>query len=455
MQGVPGPPTPSRRFLGIVIAGLVALSTPGVDAVALRADTGDVAHDDGLQWGLDQIGTAVAWQRSAGAGTVIAIIDSGVALDHEDLATKLLPGTACRSTAGDPALCTGSALDDDGHGTHVAGIAAAATGNGAGIAGVARDAKVLPVKVLFKDCPTCQASGNAADVAAGIRWATDQGADVINLSLGSTATSVFGPGFEEAVRYAWTNGAIPVVAAGNQFVLTADFGDAPAVVVSATDRDDDAPSYSNGVGNARWALAAPGGEAGDTASSCSQGGDPLGILSTYWAPGDRAAYACLSGTSMSAPHVAGALAVLLSGGLEPEEAIDALLGTAVDLGARGRDPVFGSGRLDLGAASARVIGRSPTTQPSTGPLSSPPPATAPAPGAPVPPGADGPVPTSPPGPAETVDVPPDDLPLEETSAPQPFAPPDDGVPIAPATAAAVLILAVAGAGGTLRRRGLV
>ena len=236
-----------------------------------------------------------------GAGITIAVIDSGVALDHEDLRDKLVTGTACKDTAGDPAACAGRPLDDDGHGSHVAGMAAAETDNGVGIAGVAPDAAIMPIKVLFKACDTCQAAGNAADVTAAIRWATDRGADVINLSLGSTTSSVFGPGFAEAVRYAWDHGAIPVVAAGNDFVLTADFGDEPAVVVSAVDRDDAAPSYSSGVGDARWAVAAPGGEGGDTASTCSQDGEPLGILSTYWAPDDDAAYACLAGTSMAAP----------------------------------------------------------------------------------------------------------------------------------------------------------
>ena len=414
----------SRAVLLAAVMGLGALG-PAPAGAGAPLGTGDVANDAGLQWGLAQIRAEEAWETGTGDDVVIAVVDSGLALDHEDLAAKVVDGTACRDTGGDPAKCEGSPRDDDGHGSHVAGIAAAATGNGPGIAGVAPGARILPVKVLFRDCPTCQSTGTAEDVAAGIRWATDEGAAIINVSLGSTTSSVFGPSFAEAVRYAWDRGAIPVVAAGNEFVLAADFGDAPAVVVSATDRADGAPSYSRGVGDARWAVAAPGGEGGDTPASCSQDGEPVGILSTYWAPEDPAAYACLSGTSMAAPHVAGALAVLVGTGLDPQQAVDTLLATATDLGPPGRDEIFGSGRIDVAAAVERA-GSSP---PPTAPPSSAPPA-----------------PVDPTAPA--------DEPLEETSSPQPFEPDDDGNK--PPVVVAVAVLAILGtlAGAVVLRRRL-
>jgi serine protease len=402
------------RCLGAL--GLVLLVGVPADAAPLIDDP---VHEQGLQWGLDRIGAVEAWSRATGEDITIAVIDSGVDLEHEDLASQIVGGTTCIGTAGDPARCEGSPQDDNGHGTHVAGIALAATDNGRGVAGVAPDASLLAVRVLANQCSLtgCTASGTAGDVAAGIRWAVDQGADIINLSLGGGALqSTLGCAFCAAIEYAWSQGVIAVVAAGNESVLPSGFGAEPAVIVTASDRDDGRASYSSASTSilraARWPIAAPGGEAETDPSDCATGGEPKGILSTYWIAGQRDQYACLAGTSMAAPHVSGALAVLRSMGLGPAEAVDRLLGTATDLGPAGRDPAFGMGRLDL----ARAVGPAPSVPATSSsvPADTTTPSTAPPAGDPT---------TLPPttGPAPTA-APPATLPGPEQAAP--FTNPD-------------------------------
>jgi subtilisin family serine protease len=349
------------------VIGLVSFATPVANS---RASADDPVFTQGLQWGLQRIGATGAWDRNTGAGVTIAVIDSGIDLQHEDLVDKLAGQVSCIGSRGDPGACNGSAQDDNGHGTHVSGIALAATNNGRGIAGVAPEARLLAVRVLENDCTStgCTASGTAADVSAGILWAVEHGADVINLSLGGgSLQSALGCAFCDAIDYAWSKGSIAVIAAGNDSVLPSGFGDEPAVVVTATTRDDERASYSNASSGilrvARWPVAAPGGEAETDPSDCGTGGSPKGVLSTYWAPGQSNQYACLAGTSMAAPHVAGSLAVLLSAGFSPQAAIDRLLSTATDLGPPGRDTTFGYGRIDLG----RAMGPAPatTTTPTT------------------------------------------------------------------------------------------
>jgi subtilisin family serine protease len=299
----------------------------------------------GQQWGLAKIGAPRAWSVADGDGVVIAIVDSGVDLRHSDLKAKIVPGTNFVEPGTPP-------QDDCGHGTHVAGIAAASTGNGIGVAGVAPGAKIMPVRVLAAD-GSGECSGG--DPSPAIRWAADHGARVINLSLGEDTQSVFGPSFADAISYAWSKGAICVVAAGNQFVLSSGFGNEPALVVTATDRNDGKPMYSSGVGDARWGLAAPGGAGNVIGSSDST----VDILSTYYdtsQPNNHNDYATLAGTSMAAPFVSGAAAVLLSMGLSKEQVVQRLLATADDIGS---PATFGHGRLDLDRAVHAVAGTSP------------------------------------------------------------------------------------------------
>src|SRR4051812_6909523 len=291
-----------------------------------------------VQWNLQMIGAPAAWQVATGQNTTIAIVDSGVDLGHEDLQAKIVDSVNC---VGHPCQGGGGAANDNnGHGTHVAGIAAAATDNGLGVAGVAPDAKLLIVKALDQQCDftgSCSASGTASDVAAAIHYAADNGAVAINLSLGRATQSIVGPAFQDALDYAWSKGSVPVLAAGNDFLLPSGSAN-HAIVVGALDRDGSRSAYSN-IGTTAWSISAPGGALdGDTANSCAQA--PQTVLSTY--PGS---YACLAGTSMAAPHVAGAVAVLRSLGLTPQQTVDRLLATARPAGAG-----TGAGALDLAAA---------------------------------------------------------------------------------------------------------
>jgi len=253
------------------------------------------------QYGLQRIQAPSAWDVQQGKETVkIAIVDTGVQLDHPDLRTKLVPGYNFVENNAYP-------YDRNGHGTHVAGIAAAATNNGAGIAGVAPRVMIMPVKVLDDS-----GSGEMLQVARGITYAANQGAKVINLSLGSPySTSTL----QSAVQYAWERGAVIVAAAGNDGTSTPNYpADYPNVIAVASTNERDGKSGFANFG--RWVeVAAPGEE----------------ILSTY----TGGYYAYLSGTSMAAPHVAGVAALMASQGRPNVHIRLGILSTA--------DPIAGTG----------------------------------------------------------------------------------------------------------------
>lgn len=327
--------------------------TAALAAGALLAVTaaGAGASDDRYfdqQWNLAQIGAPAAWSTSTGAGVVIGIVDSGIDPSHPDLAGKIdafadcLGGT-CRE---------GPGRDSGGHGTAVAGIAAATTGNGAGIAGVAPDARLVVARVLGPD-----GTGVTEDINRAIQWVVDKGARVVNLSLGEpdlVITSRLGTPLRTGVEYAWSRGAIPVLASGNYEDLSAsgsaNYGDLHAVVVGATDKTGKVARYSTSLGNAVWGLVAPGGN-----------GDGPGADVISPVPGAR--YQWVAGTSMAAPHVSGALALLLAQGLGPSAAVDRLLGAldrSVDCGPGCR------GRLDVEAAVTAAAPPSTTVAPAGG-----------------------------------------------------------------------------------------
>jgi serine protease len=285
------------------------------------------------QWGLERIGAPSAWDvGEAGDGVVVAVVDTGVSGDGSDGFSRLLDGKDYVDDDND-------ADDENGHGTHVAGTIAQATDNGIGVAGIAPGAAILPVRVLDAD-----GSGFTSDVVAGILYAVSEGADVINLSLGSTAPST---AEELALAAAVDAGVLVVAATGNDgsdsaLNYPAVYDD--AVAVAATDYNDSRTSYSNA--GAGVDLAAPGG---DTGADLDGNGYGDGILqetrnSNGWG------YYFYQGTSMATPHVAGAAAVLMGAGATADEARALLEATAMDRGADGWDSEYGHGVIDLPAA---------------------------------------------------------------------------------------------------------
>jgi len=302
-------------LLGLAATALVLIPTGGAQA------SNDPSFKD--QWSLGRIGAEAAWARTTGAGIRVGIVDTGVDLEHEDLAGKVVESTSCVGSDGDQAKCQGSAQDDQGHGSHVSGIVAASKDNGKGIAGVAPDAQLVVAKAM-----NAQGTGNGTDVIAGIKWVVDHGAKVVNLSLGDPAqpiTALISENeLKEGVDYTWSHGAIAVLASGNSGtglgIEGSNFGDMNAIIVGATGPDDKSAAYSTSTGQAKWAVVAPGG-----AADSKKADD---IYSTFWINGQKNAYTYLAGTSMAAPHVSGAVALLLAQGYSPADAVKRLLETA-------------------------------------------------------------------------------------------------------------------------------
>ncbi len=332
--------TDATTAAGMIRAGQKA---PRAVAVELDAPTSALAvptgtdPDRSLQYGLDTVRAGAAWTASTGTGVTVAVLDTGVDAAHADLAGQVLPGyNAIDDT-------TGTSSDGKGHGTHVAGIIAAVTGNGIGVAGTAPDARILPVQVM-----DATGSGTMSTLAAGIVWAADHGASVLNMSLGATTqvTAV-----TDAILYARSKGITVVAAAGNQRAsgspVSYPAADPGVIAVAATDQNDAYASFSNG--GSYVDVAAPG----------------VRIASTW----NDGGYMYSSGTSMASPFVAAAAALIDAAhpGLTPDQVEHALESTAVDLGTAGRDDDYGYGRIDAAAAvaAAGTATGSPATTPPT------------------------------------------------------------------------------------------
>ncbi|MEW2315288.1 type VII secretion-associated serine protease mycosin [Streptomyces bauhiniae] len=321
----------------LLAAGLALLPATAAHADSIRAQ----------QWGLSALHLDEAWRTTQGQGVTVAVLDTGVEDDHPDLAGNVLPGkdmVGFGAGPGDRAWAR--------HGTAMAGIIAGhghGPGDGAGIMGVAPEAKILPVRVILEDKDPARSKarvtrGNA--LADGIRWATDHGADVINLSLGDDSDSAHPEaGEDEAVQYALGKGVVVVASAGNG----GDKGDHvsypaayPGVIaVTAVDRYGTRASFST----RRWyaAVSAPGVDVVIA--------DPDHRYYEGW------------GTSAASAFVSGAAALLKADRpkLTPAQIKKVLEDTARDAPTGGRDDSRGFGMIDPAAALKAATNLKPDT----------------------------------------------------------------------------------------------
>lgn len=285
------------------------------------------------QYAVDQHGMLEAWGGAAGEGVVIAIIDTGIDMNHPDLADRIVAGHDWVDGDDIP-------NDENGHGTHVAGSAAAIGNNAIGVIGMAPEAKIMPLRVLGAD-----GSGSSDDIAEAILWAADNGADVINLSLGGSS-DLLGRIFNkvdptnEAIEYANDKGVVVVAAAGNDDTfLTAYNTETPVLVVNATNEAGETARFSN-FGDPR-AISAAGARIISTAPT---------YPTTIW-PNGSDGYEELNGTSMASPHVAGIAALMVSSGdRSPDQIRDRLISTASN---PSDDPLLGAGIVQADRAVSR------------------------------------------------------------------------------------------------------
>ncbi len=282
-------------------------------------------NDPTKVYGPQMINAAAAWDYGFGSGVVVAVLDSGISMTHPEFSGRILPGWNFVANPDN-----NNPQDDHGHGTHVTGIALAAINNGVGIAGMAGQASILPVKVLDSTN-----NGYWSDVISGIIWAVDQGADVINMSLSGT---VGDPGLPAALQYAVAHDVLIVAAMGNSAGTTPEY-----------------PSYYNetfAVGattsaDVRWSLSNYGNHMDVVAPGAT-------VYSSLWTASNPNTYGFKSGTSMAAPHVAGLAALIRASrpDLTLWDVRAIIEQTAVDKGTPGFDIEYAWGRVNAGAALA-------------------------------------------------------------------------------------------------------
>lgn len=287
------------------------------------------------QWHMTRIGAERAWDFASGRGVTVAVVDTGIACETHGPFNKIKDLQETECVEGWSFVSNDAhASDDQGHGSHVAGTIAQSTNNGFGAVGVAFDARLMPVKVLNQD-----GWGTTADVADGIRWAADHGANVINLSLGGPRNAKI---LEDAVKHALDKGSVVVAAAGNSGGSVGYPGATEGVIgVSATDSDDKLAKFSSrgqGVD-----IAAPGVNVTQQ-SICKKGRDNCQDFYSW------------SGTSMASPHVAGAAALVMSLGITDPPAVEGALKASARVvdSSDGGKKLFGAGILQAADAVQRV-----------------------------------------------------------------------------------------------------
>ncbi len=321
-----------------VRAGNVATSSPEINKPGGGTRPNDPMYDQ--QWNFKMVGAEDAWKKTKGKGAIVAVIDTGVAAESTKKGkqckdfntTTFVKGYDFVNKDGDP-------FDDHGHGTHVAGTIAESTNNSEGVAGLAYEATIMPIKVL-----SASGSGSSSDIADAIRYAADKGAHVINMSLGSNQPSSV---IQKACQYAVKKGVVIVCAAGNGFGEPVGYPAAfpECIAISSVGPSGKIATYSS-YGK-QVALAAPGGDMMESGNAAD------GILqnTVMTGKGDRAKgddYYAFQGTSMASPHAAAVAALVVSQGVtDPARVRDILTKSAMP---NGEPNKYGAGILSASGA---------------------------------------------------------------------------------------------------------
>ncbi|HEU4793399.1 MAG TPA: S8 family serine peptidase, partial [Nitrolancea sp.] len=287
------------------------------ETASFMAQSSPAASPVGEPWALQKLGVPHAWNLNSGSDVIVAVLDSGLSASHPALSEQVLPGWNFVHGTDDT-------RDDAGHGTFNAGIIAARRSPDHRMAGVAPGAKILPVKILDS-----QGAGSTANFVAGIVYAVDHGAKVINISASGVSNS---QSLADAVQYAEDHGAVVVASAGNQANGDMNYPAAytSVLAVTATGPDDTVAAFSSF--GPYVDLAAPG----------------VNIPSTWWESTKGDTYRTASGTSAAAAYVSGVAALIMSArpDISPSQVRQLLTETAADIGPPGIDASSGFGRLD-------------------------------------------------------------------------------------------------------------